>query len=217
MSAAPLPEPPRVPLMPTRRPGLVGAFIHAWQGLVHCVARQRNMKVHVVSGVLVGCVGSAIPLGLAEKVTLIFCVMLVFFAEVVNTALEALVDLHTEDFKDLAKIAKDTAAAGVLVLSIGTAVIFAAILVNDWPSVSSHPAEVYRQFLFGIPLATLGGLLAWRRAGLKWLDPFALAGALALWAVTLRWTTSPVFSAMIAGLVTLQAAAALELRWLRRA
>jgi len=90
------------------------------------------MKFHVVSAVLVGLVGSGMPLGLAEKVTLIFCIMLVFFAEILNTALEALVDLHTEDFNDLAKVAKDAAAAGVLVLAIGTVVIFAALVCSHW-------------------------------------------------------------------------------------
>ncbi len=51
------------------------------------------MRVHLVSAVLVGLVGSGIALGLAEKVTLIFCVLLIFFAEILNSALEHLVDL----------------------------------------------------------------------------------------------------------------------------
>ena len=41
-----------------------------------------------------------------------------------NTSLEALVDLHTEEFHGLAKVVKDTASAGVLVLSIGTVALF---------------------------------------------------------------------------------------------
>jgi diacylglycerol kinase (ATP) len=174
------------------------------------------MKVHTVSAVLVGLVGSAVPLGLPEKVTLIFCVLLVFFAEIVNTALEALVDLHTEDFRSLARTTKDTAAAGVLVLAIGTLAIFAAILVNDWPTIAAHPHEVARQFAVGIPLAALGALLSARRRRGRALDLALLAGTLALWSLTLTWSTSPVFSAMVLGLVVLQAAAARELRWSRR-
>ena len=90
------------------------------------------MRVHVVSAILVGLVGSGIPLGLAEKVTLIFCVLLVFFAEILNSALETLVDLATQQFDEKARVTKDAAAAGVLVLAIGTVVIFAAILVHNW-------------------------------------------------------------------------------------
>jgi diacylglycerol kinase (ATP) len=200
---------------PQRRAGFFGAFRHAWDGLVWAVAHQRNMKVHVVAAVLVGLVGSAIPLGLPEKVTLIFCVILVFFAEIVNTALEALVDLHTEDFRSLARTTKDTAAAGVLVLAIGTIALFAAIVVNDWPIIAAHPHEAARQSAVGVPLAALGALLTARR-GARGLDVALLAGSLGLWALTLTWTTSPVFSGMVLGLVLLQAAAARQLRWGRR-
>ncbi len=174
------------------------------------------MKVHVVSAVLVGLVGSAVPLRLPEKVTLIFCVLLVFFAEIVNTALEALVDLHTEDFRSLARTTKDTAAAGVLVLAIGTVAIFAAILVNDWPTIAARPREVERQFAVGLPIAALGGLLSSHRRGPRAFDLVLLAAALALWSLTLGWSTSAVFSGMVLGLLVLQAAAAHELRWARR-
>jgi diacylglycerol kinase (ATP) len=212
-SGQPAPEVPERKLVPPRNPGMLGAFLHAWNGLVYTVAYQRNMKSHVLAATLVGCVGSGVPLGLPEKVTLVFCVMQVFFAEVVNTALEALVDLHTEDFRELARVTKDTAAAGVLVLAIGTVVVFAAVLVNDWRVIATHPFEVVRQLEVGGPMAALGALLAWRRPGPRWLDLAPLLGALVLWAQTTTWTTSPVFSAMILSLIVLQAAAAYELRW----
>jgi diacylglycerol kinase (ATP) len=204
------------PPPPERNVGWMGAFLHAWDGLVWTTAYQRNMKFHVLSAVLVGCVGSGIPLGLPEKVTLVFCVMLVFFAEVVNSALEALVDLHTERYHDLAKVAKDTAAAGVLVLSIGTLALFAVVLVHDWPIVVGHPQEVTRQLVVGAPMAALGALLPWRRPRPRVLDALAFALALGLWVATGSWTASPIFSAMIASLLCLQFAAAYELRWRRR-
>jgi hypothetical protein len=77
------------------------------------------MRVHILAAFAVSLVGSGIPLGLAEKVTLIFCVLLVFFAEIINSALEQLVDLATQEFDEKAKIAKDAAAAAVLVLGLG--------------------------------------------------------------------------------------------------
>jgi diacylglycerol kinase (ATP) len=208
----PVPPPPH----PVRRPGFLGALTHAWEGLVWATAHQRNMKVHVVSAVLVGCVGSGIPLGLPERVTLIFCVLLVFFAEVVNTALEALVDLHMEAFHHLARVVKDTASAGVLVLSIGTVALFAVILVADWPIIEAHPGAVVRQLVVGGPMAAMGALLPWKRARARAADVALLAVAVALWAALASWTTSPVFSAMILGLLVLQASAAYELRWRKR-
>jgi len=205
----PLPPPPH----PVRKPGFWGALSHAWDGLVWATAHQRNMKIHVVSGMLVGCVGSAIPLGLPEKVTLLFCVMLVFFAEMVNTSLEALVDLHIEEFHGLARVVKDTAAAGVLVLSIGTVALFAVIVVQDWPIVQAHPREVLRQLAVGIPMVASGALLQakWHRP--KWADVGFLAAAAGLLLALSTWRTSTIFAATIAGLLVLQAAAAYELRW----
>ncbi len=204
------------PPHPVRRPGFAGALIHAWSGLVWATAHQRNMKIHAVSATLVGCVGSAIALGLPEKVTLLFCVMLVLFAEIVNTALEALVDLHIEKFHDLARVVKDTAAAGVLVLSLGTVALFAVILVNDWPIIEAHPREALRQLAVGAPLAAIGALLTSSGPRAKWIDAALLATALACWIALLFWTTSLVFSALLLGLLVLQAAAAVELRWRRR-
>ena len=198
-----------LPPHPVRHRGVWGAFRHAWAGLVWATAHQRNMKIHVVSAMLVGCVGSGIPLGLAEKVTLIFCVLLVFFAEMVNTSLEALVDLHTEAFHERARVVKDTAAAGVLVLSIGTAALFAVILVTDWPIIQSHPREVLRQLAIGTPMTTVGTLLAAGGQHSRTWDLVLMAAALMLWAALTSWTTSWLFSAMILGLLVLQLAAAL--------
>jgi len=168
------------------------------------------MKVHVVSAILVGLVGSGLPLGLAEKVTLIFCVLLVFFAEILNSALETLVDLATQEFDEKARVTKDAAAAAVLVLSIGSAVIFAALVVHNWATVVANVPRIERQVLFGIPLAGCAMLLM-RDTPRPWAqDAFAFVVGLGLAAVMTTWTTSVVFSAMTVGLLVLAVAAARE-------
>ena len=55
-------------------------MVYAWDGLIHTAVHQRNMRMHLIAAIMVGLVGSGIPLGLAEKVTMIFCVLLVLFA-----------------------------------------------------------------------------------------------------------------------------------------
>ena len=206
---APAPVPLRKPPYPPRRgEGFWASAIHAWNGLVHTVVHQPNMKVHVVSAILVGLVGSGLPLGLAEKVTLIFCVLLVFFAEILNSALETLVDLATQEFDEKARVTKDAAAAAVLVLSIGSAVIFAALLVHNWNTVLASGARIERQVLFGIPLAGCAALLM-RDRPRPWIqDALAFVAGLGLCAVLATWTTSAVFTAMTAGLLVLALAAA---------
>ena len=206
---SPAPVPFRKPPYPPRRgEGFWASAIHAWNGLVHTVVHQPNMKVHVVSAILVGLVGSGLPLGLAEKVTLIFCVLLVFFAEILNSALETLVDLATQEFDEKARVTKDAAAAAVLVLSIGSAVIFAALLVHNWNTVLTSGPRIERQVLFGVPLAGCAALLM-RDRPRSWIqDALAFVAGLGLCAVLATWTTSAVFTAMTAGLLVLALAAA---------
>jgi diacylglycerol kinase (ATP) len=206
---APAPVPFRKPPYPPRRgEGFWASAIHAWNGLVHTVVHQPNMKVHVVSAILVGLVGSGLPLGLAEKVTLIFCVLLVFFAEILNSALETLVDLATQEFDEKARVTKDAAAAAVLVLSIGSAVIFAALLVHNWNTVLANGPRIERQVLFGVPLAGCAALLMRDRPRPWFQDALAFVAGLGLCAVLATSTTSAVFTAMTAGLLVLALAAA---------
>jgi diacylglycerol kinase (ATP) len=210
------PRPPSTEPPPPKRQGSVAAllasFRYAWSGLLHTVIHQRNMRVHLVSAVLVGLVGSGILLGLAEKVTLVFCVLLIFFAEILNSALEHLVDLATRHFDEKARLTKDAAAAGVLVLALGTMVIFATILVHNWETVVSSGPRIARQVVLGLPFAAcVTGLVlpqprpAWVD-GLLFLAGGALLGALALHSV------SSVFTAMNAGLLVVAGAAARERR-----
>jgi diacylglycerol kinase (ATP) len=172
------------------------------------MVHQQNMRIHVLSAVLVGLVGSGIKLGLAEKVTLIFCVLLILFAEMLNSALEQLVDLATTEIDERAKLTKDIAAGGVLVLAIGTVVIFAAVLVHNFEVISSSAPAVLRQVLLGVPLTLVCGALMHetpRQALANWL---ALALGLALWIGILFETESHVFSAMNLGLLVMCFAAA---------
>lgn len=184
------------------------SFIHAWHGLIHTIVHQRNMRVHLVAATLVGFVGSGIPLGLAEKVTLIFCVLLVLFAEILNSALEALVDLATEQLHDRARITKDTAAAGVLVLALGTVVVFAALLVHNWPVVVASQDRVWRQLGLGIPVAGCVAGLVWPRRPSAAVDLLLFGLATGLLAIQFKDTASTVFSAMTFGVVVLAAASA---------
>lgn len=188
---------------PSRGAGrLVASFRHAYDGLLHAMS-QPNMKVHLVAAALVGLVGSGIPLGLAEKVTLVFCVMLVFFAEILNTALEALVDLHTEDIRDLARITKDTAAAGVLVLSLGTVLLFATILVYNAQVIARHGDAIARQTAFGIPLVVAIASLLREGTRSARRDHATFAVGLLFVVVLLPTTESHVFSAITALLLVL--------------
>ena len=193
----------------TPRPSTFFASVmYAWNGLIHTVVHQRNMRMHIISAVLVGLVGAGIPLGLAEKVTLIFCVLLVLFAEMLNSALEQLVDLAIQQFDEKARLTKDAAAGGVLVLAIGTTVIFAAVLVHNADTVVQNLEAVQRQVIVGTPLAICAGILMHERPRPLWVDIGVFLVAIGLLAITISWSNSLVFSGMTFGMLVVSAAAA---------
>lgn len=211
------PEPAAGTLHPIRRAGFFNSFVHAYRGLIHTVVHQHNMRVHLVSALLVGLVGSGLPLGLAEKVTLIFCVLFMFFAEILNSALEALVDLATRHFDEKARVTKDAAAAGVLVLATGTVVIFAAILVTDWDLVMTHLPQVRRQTLLGAPLTVAVSVLVADVKKAALVDAALFVAGVVLVVALFSHTESYVFTAMTLGLVWVAGASAFERRKLRAA
>lgn len=199
------------PFQPKTQPtSFYRSVLYAWAGLVHTVVHQRNMRMHIIAGILVGLVGSGIPLGLAEKVTLIFCVLIILFAEMLNSALEQLVDLAIQQFDEKARLTKDIAAAGVLVLAIGTVVIFAAVLVHNADTIFANVPAIERQVELGVPLTFFGGALMHEAKKPKWLDALFGLGAAGLWIATLRDTESYVFSAMTLGLLVVCGAAAVS-------
>ncbi len=187
-------------------PGLVHSFRNAGRGVMRTVSTQRNMRIHTVSATMVMILGMTLPFDLASRTALLFCVALVFFAEILNTALESFVDLHVRSFHRHAMIAKDAAAAGVLVLAVATVTILAAILYMEWGTVMANSAAIVRSAAFGLPIVILVVTLLWwaRRTWLRALL-FAAAAALALplWA----GSEDPVFSTCLGGLLLLSALA----------
>jgi diacylglycerol kinase (ATP) len=147
------------------RGGLVASLLYAADGIQRTLVTQRNMRVHWVSGLAVMLVGMALPLDIASRASVICCVIMVLAMEVLNSALEAFVDLHVRTFERHAMIAKDAAAAAVLIFAVGAVVIFSDILFHRWWMVTSSLDAVRRTIVFGTPLlASVIGILMLRRS-----------------------------------------------------
>jgi diacylglycerol kinase (ATP) len=182
--------------------GLVASFRAAFAGIGRAVATQRNMKIHVVAGLMVSIVGMALPFDLSTRATLLFCIAIVLFAEILNTGLEALVDLYVGEFRRLAMLAKDAAAGGVLVLSFAVVLVFSDILITHWEIVAGNLPAVERSVLFGIPLVASEALgLSALRRGVKGALRALLS--LGLLIPLARTSTDPVFTALALGLIAL--------------
>ncbi len=99
------------------------SFEYAIQGVVYALRTQRNMRLHVLAAVAVMVLALFIRIGALELMMLSFAVAFVLFAELVNTALEAAVDVATEQYEPLAKVAKDVSAGAVLVAALNALVV----------------------------------------------------------------------------------------------
>lgn len=109
------------------RRSIIWSFNYAIEGIVWTLRTQRNMRVHMALAVLVA--GGSLVLGVDRLglLAVIFAITLVFVTELLNTAIEAAVDLATERYDPLAKVAKDVAASAVLVAAVNA--LFVAYLV----------------------------------------------------------------------------------------
>ena len=173
--------------------GLGASFQAAGAGIARTLATQRNMKIHWLAGNMVILVATALPFDLTIRVALLFSVALVLFAEILNTALEAFVDLHIQEYHRLAMLAKDAAAAGVLVLALGTVIIFSEMIYHDWAIVLENQSAVWTTVVYGIPLilSEWAGLFLFRRNPFNYLRVVCSVGLLCL---LLPISQDPIFS-----------------------
>ena len=102
---------------------LFASFGYAFAGLAYCFRTQRNFRIHISIGVLGVVAGALLGLSLIEWAVFAAMAVLVLAAEMVNTMIESLVDLVTQQYHPLAKIAKDVAAGIVLLTAIGSVVV----------------------------------------------------------------------------------------------
>jgi len=102
---------------------LVSSFGYAFAGLGYCLRTQRNFRIHLSIAFLGTIAGLLFGLSLLEWAIFGVMVVTVLAAEMVNTMVEALVDLVTSEYHPLAKVAKDVAAGVVLLTAIGSVVV----------------------------------------------------------------------------------------------
>lgn len=101
----------------------VNSFKYPIKGLRYAYRNEQNLAVDVGMAVIVVIAGFLFKINVTEWAILILTVGLVISCELLNTAIEAVVDLVTEEYHPLAKVAKDTAAAAVFIFAIISVVI----------------------------------------------------------------------------------------------
>lgn len=108
---------------------LFASFKYAWAGISYTFTTQRNFRIHTVVAVLVVSLGVYLGITAVKMAIVTLTCALVMILELLNTAIESVVDLTVkQNYHELAKIAKDCAAGAVLV-SAGAAVVVAGFIL----------------------------------------------------------------------------------------
>ncbi|WP_025719782.1 diacylglycerol kinase family protein [Paenibacillus sp. 1-18] len=98
-------------------------FRYAAEGVIYALRTQINMRIHVVVALLVIVAGLCLRISRLDWLFVCVAMALVIVAELINTAVEAAVDLISPDIHPLAKTAKDTAAGAVLLAAVFAVII----------------------------------------------------------------------------------------------
>ena len=101
-----------------RPPPIVESFNYAFEGIIHVLRTQRNMRIHFLAAALVLIAALAFGVAKIELIALLLAIAFVLIAEMINTAVEAAVDVASTSFDPIAKLAKDIAAGAVLIAAV---------------------------------------------------------------------------------------------------
>lgn len=121
-------------------PNLFTSFQYAWAGITYAFQTQRNFRVHTGVGILAILLCWALNISNVEIAVICLTIGAVLVMEILNTALESLVDLTVgQTYHELAKIAKDCAAGAVLMAAIVALLIAALIFIPPfWHIMQNH-------------------------------------------------------------------------------
>jgi diacylglycerol kinase (ATP) len=100
-----------------RAPSLLDSFNYAFEGIIHVLRTQRNLRLHFIVAIVVIGAAAALGVGRLELIVLLLAIAFVLVAEMVNSAIEGAIDVSTTSFDPNTKLAKDIAAGAVLIAS----------------------------------------------------------------------------------------------------
>ncbi len=108
---------------------LIKSFKYAIDGLVYAFRYEQNIIVHSLATIAVILMGIFFKISYIEWLVIFLIIGLIIATELINTSIEATIDLITEEKHPLAKVAKDTAAAAVMIFAIVAIIIGLLIFV----------------------------------------------------------------------------------------
>jgi diacylglycerol kinase (ATP) len=123
---------------PGRSQSLLESFNYAFEGIIHVLRTQRNLRLHFLIAVAVIVAAVAFDVTRIELLVLLISISFVLIAEMLNSAIEAAVDVASTSFDPLAKLAKDVAAGAVLIAAINAVAVGYIVFSGDVAERSSR-------------------------------------------------------------------------------
>jgi diacylglycerol kinase (ATP) len=127
-----------------RGPGVFESFNFAFEGIIHVLRTQRNMRIHFAIAVAVLVFALIVDVTKLELIALLISITFVLIAEMLNSAVEAAIDIATTEFDPMAKLAKDVAAGAVLIASTNALVVGYLVFAGKVADRSSHVLDRLR-------------------------------------------------------------------------
>jgi diacylglycerol kinase (ATP) len=119
-------------------PGVFESFNYAFEGIIHVLRTQRNLRIHfaIAFGVLV--LALIVDVTKLELIALLISITFVLIAEMLNSAVESAIDIATTEFDPMAKLAKDVAAGAVLIAATNAVAVGYLVFAGKVADRSSH-------------------------------------------------------------------------------
>lgn len=119
-------------MSPRRRSAsLVESFNFAIEGVIHVLRTHRNMRIHFLAAIAALVAALWVGVDRVELIALLLAIAFVLIAEMVNSAIEAAIDVATTSFDPLAKLAKDIAAGAVLIAAVNAVAVGYLVFSNE--------------------------------------------------------------------------------------
>ena len=138
-----------------RTPAILQSLNWAFEGVIHVLRTERNMRIHFALATAVLILAFSYGVTKLELMALLVAISFVLIAEMVNTAIEATIDLATTSFDPLAKMAKDIAAGAVLIAAVNAVVIGYLVFADRLTDPSSRLVERVRDAPANLTLIAL--------------------------------------------------------------
>jgi diacylglycerol kinase (ATP) len=128
-----------------RAPTIIDSFNFAFEGIIHVLRTQRNLRIHFGIAFVVLVLALVVNVTKLELIALLISVTFVLIAEMLNSALEAAIDIATTSFDPMAKLAKDIAAGAVLIAAVNAVAVGYLVFAGKVADRSAHRLDRLRE------------------------------------------------------------------------